>query len=175
MRRIYESRALEYDDEDPHAPKRRDDDEDPGPRTVDWSKASHALLPERVRRWAIAVDVETDRGVYASGDTVSFRVTFRNRLPFPVSLRTTSPIPWTWSVDGLDEASHVAGLPEETGLFEFDRAERKVFTRTWPQRVRQDGRTWTPADRGDHTLGVRVVTSDAVGKGLAAETTFRIE
>lgn len=174
MRRIYESRALEYDDEDPHAPKRRGD-ADPGPRTIDWEAASHALLPDRVRTWAVDVDVQTDRAVYGVDDPVRFEVRFSNRLPLPVTLRTTSPVPWTWSVDGLEEASHVTDHPEEAGLFRFGRSERKVFRRNWRQRIRMNASRWEAADRGEHTLGVRLNVPGAAGKGLSTETTFRLE
>jgi len=175
MRRIYESRALDYDDEDPHAPKRKAEDDDPGPRTVDWDAASHALLPRRFREWAIGVDIETDRDVYAADNPVYFEVRLVNRVPFPVALKTESPVRWTWTVDGLDEASHVAEYPQRTELLEFGRSERKVFRRDWPQRVRQSQRRWEPAERGEHTLGVRINVPDAEGKGLTAETAFRIE
>lgn len=176
MRRIYESRALEYDDEDPYAPKRRDDasDSDPGPRTIDWSAASHALLPTWLRRRAISVTVETDQASYAPDEPVVFRVGFRNRLPVPVAVPTASPVPWTWSIDGIDEASHLAGRPDESGLFKFGRAERKQFTRRWQQRFQRDGRTWTTADRGEHVLSVRIDTPSGVD-AVTAETTFRIE
>lgn len=174
MRRIYESGALEYDDEDPHAPKRNDGD-DPGPRSIDWEAASHALLPGRLRAWAVDVDVETDRDVYAPDDPIRFEVRLANRIPFPVTLRTDSPVPWTWSVDGLDEASHVTDHPERSDLLRFGRRERKVFRRNWYQRVRRSEREWEVADRGDHTLGVRVTVPDAEGMGLSAETSFRVE
>ena len=175
MRRLYESRALEYDDTDPHAPKRRDEDDDPGPRSINWDAASHAILPRRLRQHAITVDVETTRDRYARDAPVEFRVTFRNRLPFPVTIPTSSPVPWTWSLDGLDEASHVASHPSDASLFEFSRAERKRFSRRWTQRVRQDARTWTPAETGEHTLGVRINTPEGWDDALAAETTFYIE
>lgn len=174
MRRIYESRALEYDDEDPHAPKRKADG-DPGPRTVDWQAASHALLPERLREWAIDVDVGTDREVYASDEPVHFEVSLVNRIPFPVSLRTESPVRWSWSVDGLEGASRVATAPEETELLTFERGERKVFRRNWPQRIRESAHRWVAAERGEHTLGVRINRPGAEESGLAAETSFRIE
>lgn len=174
MRRIYESQALKYDDEDPHAPKRRGDG-DPGPRTINWQAASHALLPGRVRAWAVDVDVETDRAVYGADDPVRFEVRFVNRLPVPVTLRTTSPVPWTWSIDGLEEASHVTDHPEEAGLLRFGRGERKVFRRNWRQRIRLSSSRWEPADRGRHTLDVRLNVPGAAGRGLRAETSFRIE
>lgn len=174
MRRIYESGALEYDDEDPHAPKRTGDD-DPGARTIDWDAASHALLPQWLRRWAVDVAVETDREVYGVDEPVNFEVRFVNRIPFPISIPTDSPVRWTWSIDGLDEASHVADHPERAALLRFGRRERKVFRRNWPQRFRLSASEWEEADRGEHTLAVQVNAPDAAGKGLVAETSFRIE
>lgn len=174
MRRIYESEALDYDDEDPHAP-RRTGDEDPGPRTIDWAAASHALLPQRLRRCAIDVDVETDRDVYAVDEPVNFEVRFVNRIPFPVSIPTDSPVRWTWSIDGLEEASRVADHPERADLLRFGRRERKVFRRNWPQRFRLSASEWEAADSGEHTLAVRVNATDAAGRGLTAETSFCIE
>lgn len=174
MRRIYESGALEYDEENPHSPKRRGDG-DPGPRTVDWQAASHALLPERLREWAVGVAIETDRREYAPDQPVRFEVRLVNRIPFPVSLRTESPVRWNWAVDGLEEASRVASVPQGADLFEFGRSERKVFRRTWNQRIRESSHRWEPAERGEHTLSVRVNRPDAEASGLAAETSFRIE
>jgi hypothetical protein len=175
MRRIYESRALEYDDEDPHAPKRKRTREVAGPRTVDWGAASHALLPRAVRAWAVEVDVETDREVYAVDEPVGFEVRLVNRIPFPVSLRTDSPVRWSWAVDGLAEASRILDYPEEADLLEFGRSERKVFRRKWSQRVRESPDRWAAAERGEHTLSVRINAPGAEGRGLTAETTFRIE
>lgn len=175
MRRIYESQALKYDEEDPHAPKRKDGDDDPGPRSIDWSAASHALLPRKLRQWAIGIDVETDQDVYAVDEPVHFEVRMVNRIPFPVALKTASPVRWVWSIDGLDEASHLTSYPEEADLLEFDRSERKVFRRNWSQRIRSTPSEWESPERGDHTLGIRVNVPGAQRKGLAAETSFRIE
>lgn len=181
MRRIYESRALERDENDPHMPS-GDDREEPEPssrlgaRMVNWTSASHAFMPTALRHRAIAVSVETDREVYAEDDPVILRVTMRNRLPFPVSLKTASPVLWSWAIDGVPEASRYDdGTPDEAGLFTFDRSERKVFTRRWHQRFREDEREWSRAGRGEFTVSAGVNVEDAAGKGLTDETTIRIE
>lgn len=175
MRRIYESRALAYDDEDPYAPKRTDDGRESARRFVDWQAASHALVPVRLRRRAIDVSVVTDRDTYTPGETIHFEASFRNRTPFPIVLRTDSPVRWTWRVDGLDEASHVVDYPTETSLFSFARGERKTFGRRWRQRFQTAPGSWEPAEPGEYTLSVRVNTQEADATGLSVETTFSIE
>jgi hypothetical protein len=174
MRRIYESRALEYDDDDPYSPKRTADD-DRTRRAIDWASASHALVPRTLRPRAVGVSVETDRQRYGTDETVHFRVSFRNLVPFPIALRTDSPVRWTWSIDGVDEASHVTNYPDDASLFRFSRSETKTFERSWSQRFRESARTWEPAAPGEYVLAVRVNASGADEKGLTGETTFTIE
>ncbi|WP_178918139.1 hypothetical protein [Natronomonas gomsonensis] len=174
MRRIYESRALEYDDEDPYAPKRTSDDER-SRKPIDWASASHAFVPMRLRPRAVGVSVETDRQRYETDEPVRFRVSFRNRVPFPIALRTDSPVRWTWSIDGVDEASRVTNHPTEDSLFRFSRSETKTFKRSWSQRFRESAQRWEPAGPGEYSLAVRVNVPDADDKGLTAETTFTIE
>lgn len=175
VRRIYESDAVVRDD-DPHTPSEREDD-DPGPRTIDWANASHALLPIRVRDWAITVDVETSRERYAVGEPVDLRVRFRNRLPFSVQLRTATPVRWQWAVDGIDGASVVerGTTPNGRGTFSFTRSERKTFTRTWNQSIQRTAREWEPVAPGEHTISARVNVPDAETRGLTAETTVHID
>lgn len=174
MRRIYESRALEYDDEDPYAPKRTSDDER-ARKPIDWASASHALVPMWLRPKAVGVSVETDRERYETDELVRFRVSFRNRVPFPIALRTDSPVRWTWSIDGVDEASRVTNYPNDDSLFRFSRSETKTFERSWSQRFRESAGRWEPATPGEHSLAVRVNVPGADSKGLTAETTFTIE
>lgn len=172
MRRIYESDALRDDDADPHMPTANDDGDS---RTIRWEKASHALMPERLRPRAITVSVETDRETYAPDDTVGFRVEFANRLPLPVVIRTTSPVRWTWALNGLERASKVTDdPPQEATLFEFARRERKRFTRRWSQRIRVGDREWETADPGEYTLSVGVNAARGADR-LRDETTFRVE
>ncbi|MFB6122405.1 MAG: hypothetical protein ABEJ78_02975 [Haloferacaceae archaeon] len=140
---------------------------------VDWTNLSHALLPTAVRRRAVELRLETDRGVYLPSDPVRVRVLFRNRLPVPVVFRVESPVPWSWSVDGVDRASRVADpLPADPTRFEFAPRERKAFTREWHQRIRTGGREWATVDPGEHTL--RAWTTDR-DRSLTAETTVRVE
>ncbi|MFB6146658.1 MAG: hypothetical protein ABEJ08_03125 [Halobacteriaceae archaeon] len=174
MRRIYESDAL-VRDEDPHTP--RDEEDGSGGRTINWGAASHALMPVRLRDWAVSVDVTTDREVYAPGETVGVRVRFRNRLPAPVRLRTASPVRWQWAVDGVVAASEFRPErpPDRPSTISFARAERKTFVRRWNQSIRRSRREWTPVDPGEHTLTAWINVPDAADRGLRAETTIRIE
>jgi hypothetical protein len=173
MRRIYESEALRRDDDDPFSPT--EDGPEREHRTIRWDNFSHALLPLSFRRRAISVSIEADREVYARDQPVGFRVTLRNRLPFPVSIPTTSPVHWTWAVDGVDEASHVVERPTDGGLLQFRRSERKTFHRSWYQRFRESADEWSPAAPGEYTLSARLVVDSPEAAGLLAETTVRIE
>lgn len=181
MRRIYESRALERDDDDPHMPGGSEGGSSEassrlGGRMVDWTAASHAFLPKAFRHRAIAVSISTDREIYTAEEPVVLRVKMRNRLPFPVSLQTSSPLRWSWSVDGFREASkYDDGTPTDQGLFTFGRSERKQFTRRWHQRFRETEREWSRAGPGEYTISASVNVEGAGRKGLTAETTIRIE
>lgn len=156
MRRIYESNALSRDDDDPFSP--RDDDDEK--RSINPVAASHALLPKAVRRRAVDVSVTTDRDEYAPGEPVALRATFRNRLPIPVSIPVSSPVPWHWAVDGRVSAQLTPpDEPDGGSLFTFARSERKVFTRTWPQSWRVDDRHWDPVDAGEYEITVSINTA----------------
>ncbi|WP_277555014.1 hypothetical protein [Halobaculum limi] len=172
MRRIYESEALRRDDDDPFSPNESDDGRG---SHVNWTNVSHALFPSSLRARAIAVDVETNKQRYAPDEPVQFRVTFQNRLPMPVSLVTETPMRWTWSIDGLCEASEVYDAPDpERTRFDFHRSERKRFHRSWPQRIREGDHEWRAAAPGEHTLSVAIGAVDGADR-LTAETTFSIE
>ncbi|WP_251329246.1 hypothetical protein [Haloplanus pelagicus] len=140
-------------------------------RSLDAAKASHALLPQWVRRRALVVDCATDRERYAPDEPVRLRVTVRNRLPIPLRLRTTAPVPWTWAVDGVDRASTVDTLPAESGTFDVARRGRTTFHTRWFQRFRVAADEWIAADPGEHTLTARLLVDDS---RLAASTTIRI-
>ena len=173
MRRIYESDALHRDDADPHSPRERDGT--PKYRSLNWRAASHALLPVRLRRWAIDVEIETPKETYAVDEPIDLRVRFRNRLPVPVTLRTESPVPWHWAVDGHVEARvEPPDEPDDRSAFDFARSETKTFTRRWPQRLKTGDRTWEAVEPGEYTLSVSVNDDDAGGR-LSAETTVRVE
>lgn len=176
MRRIYESQALRRDDDHFTPNERRSDDRPQAMRSVPGAALSRLFVPDWLRFRALSVGIETQQSVYAVGDPVPFRVTLRNTLPIPITVETDSPLLWTWTVDDLPEASHVdRRVPDERGSFTFDRGERKRFVRRWPQSFRVSDDEWAPADPGEYTLGASLRVPDAVAKGVAAETTVRIE
>lgn len=184
MRRIYESSALARDDDDPVVPSEREGPDRPTAglsggeyRTVNWRKVSHAVVPMAVRKRAISVEIETQAESYDPDTPVRFHVRMRNRVPFPVVLVTETPVRWQWTVDSLPSASEVAHSdpPATPKPFVFDRREVKTFTRTWRQRIQTGEYSWRRPSTGEHTIGVAINVSDAVGSGLSAETTIEIE
>ena len=177
MRRIYESNALHRDDEEAHAPSEK---ERPTKlqalRSVPSSTLSDVLVPRRLRHLPISVSVETSDDEYGVGEPVPFRVTFRNRLPVPISIPTVSPLLWVWMVDGNVEAAEVPirDPPDEEGTLSFDRGERKEFQRRWDQLFRVSDSEWEPAGVGSYTIGAAINAADAEERGLTDETTVRI-
>lgn len=179
MRRIYESDALRRDDDDPHAPAERNDGgEIQALRSIPAAALSDRLVPRALRRRLVSVDVETPRREYARGESVPFVVTFRNRAPFPVTIPTASPLLWTWTVDGDEEATaasvRLRDPPDEPGRFAFDRGERKRFRRRWDGLFRVSDSEWVPADTGEHAIGAAVNVTNRRNEDLHAETTVRI-
>lgn len=173
MRRVYDSEALRRDDEDPFSPVENDDAA--SRNHVNWTNVSHALVPQFLRSRAIAVDIQTSKDSYAPDEEIQFGVTFANRFPLPITIVTTTPKRWEWSVDGNPEGSELPlHHPEDRSPFQFDRSERKRFRRSWSGRVRVDEREWRAAELGEHTLSVAIDAATGADK-LRAETTFRIE
>ncbi|WP_248516412.1 hypothetical protein [Salinarchaeum laminariae] len=176
MRRIYESSAIQRDDDDSFVPNERDVDVEPqAMRSIDGDLLSRHLIPYWLRYRAIAVDVSTQREEYSQGDPVTFAITLRNRFPFPVTIPTASRIAWTWSIDGLNEASEVATnhAPEQKHGFRFGRGERKRFTRTWEQSFRVGPRDWERAEPGEYTIRAGLNVEDATDS-VADETVVTI-
>lgn len=177
MRRIYESDALHRDDAETHAPNERERNTKlQALRSVPSSTLSDVFIPDRFRHRFVSVDVTTPESEYSVGESIPFTVTIRNRVPFPVSIPTASPLLWEWSVDGNVEGSEVPlrDPPDEAGRFVFDRGERKRFRKRWDQMFRESDSEWSPAEPGSHTIGAAINTADADRKGLAGETTVRI-
>ncbi|QSW98025.1 hypothetical protein [Haloterrigena alkaliphila] len=173
MKRIYDSRALERDADDPFAPAASDDEN--ARRAIDWDAFSHAFAPVALRTRAIDVTVTTDRDVYRPGQSVAIGIEFRNRLPFPIRLRTDSPERWTWAVDGIEAATRVPrAVPDRSAAFSFARSERKRFSREWAQRIRVSESEWNPVDPGRYTIAVRINRADAADRGLVAATGIEI-
>lgn len=176
MRDVFDTDAVRRDDSDPFVPG---DEGSRGRRTrsaFDWRNVSHALMPTSLRDRAISVSLRTNKRHYELEEPVIFRVTLANRIPFPVSLRTNSPVLWIWTVDGVERATHLTeGSPDEPGLLRFARSERKTFDRRWTQRIQSLEGRWRPVDRGEYELSARINVDDAADRGLADETTITIE
>ncbi len=175
MRRIYESDALKRDDE-PFTPSERRRRTVPlqAFRSIDSTGWSKAILPERLTRRAIEVEVSTLEERYRAGEPIPFKITMRNPWPIPVVLRTESPLRWYWTVDGHLEASHVRTHrpPDEGAEFRFARGERKEFYKHWSQLFRVSDDEWEPAEPGTYVIGAEInVAGDAE---LTGETTVEI-
>ena len=179
MRRIYESRALHRDDDDPFSPKERRDAgrstsflSQAGWRTVDWESFSHTFMPVWLRNRAISVEIETAAKRYERDDPVEFHVTMRNRLPFPVRLIADSRLRWEWALDGMPAASAYDERepPADPTVFSFDRGETKRFRRTWNGAIRVSKREWRAPPAGEHVLSVQINVADADDRGLSDST-----
>lgn len=173
-RRIYDSDAIDRDDDDPFRPG----EQDTARRSfIDWTNFSHALMPVALRNRAIRVDVRTSRETIEPGERVDIRIELFNRLPFPVVLRTRSAERWIWSIDGHPEASHVrdAAPDGRTSLFEFGRRERKVFRRRWSGRFRTAEDSWELASPGEYEITAAVNVDGADRRGLEATTVVSVE
>jgi hypothetical protein len=177
MRRIYDSEALERDDDEPHSPRERKREYSPQSiRSIDSTVWSDRLLPHRLRRWAITLQIVTKDREVENGSPVTFEVKMKNRLPMPVSLVTLSPHLWTWYVDDHAEASKIQlyDAPNDRKKFRFDRGETKRFRKEWSGMFRISNREWEPADPGEYTIRAAVNVDDAAGAGLEDETTVRL-
>lgn len=181
MRRIYESQAIRRDDDDPFSPSEAADAGrstsflSGDGKTVHWDSLSHAFMPVRLRDHAVTVDVSTRKDEYAVGETVCFTVEMYNRYPCPITLKTDSPVLWTWAVDGLTDASEVEETPpDRKSVIEFDRGERKRFVRRWQQRIRISEREWEETGPGEYTISAGINVDGAENRGLVDETTVRI-
>lgn len=174
MRRIYESGALRRDDDDPFAPGEDVDVRPRAMRSVPGGLLSRLLVPHWLRYRAISVELSTPQSTFPVGSSVPLAVTLRNRLPIPITVPVESPVPWTWTVDGVPEGSRVLDRPEEAAGFHFDRGETKRFERRWSGRFRVAADEWEPAAPGEHALGARLAVPDAAAKGLAAEESVEL-
>lgn len=177
MRRIYESDAVTRDD-DAFTPNESEDPRE-GRGYSRWLPnlgVTRALTPNWLRYRAISVEVSTPRAEFPAGTAIPFTVTMENRFPVSVAVSTRSPLPWTWHVDGVREASHVPlrDPPAETGSFSFGRSERKRVDRRWYQRFKVSDREWERAEPGTYTIGAGLNVADARERGVYDETTVRI-
>ncbi|ELY94649.1 hypothetical protein C483_02920 [Natrialba hulunbeirensis JCM 10989] len=176
MRRIYESDAIERD-EKPFTPHERESSTTVQSfRSINSSALSNLFVPKGLRQRAISVDVVTPQSTFSEDEPIPFTVIMHNSLPVPVTLSTESPLLWTWDIDGVTEATHVARYdpPDESGAFAFQRGERKRFRKVWRQLFKVSDHEWEAAETGEHTISVQINVPNAEEKGLTAETTVQI-
>lgn len=177
MRRIYESDALDRDDDDPFSPKERDERVRPSAmRSLPVERLSRLLVPQGLRCRAVSVSLSTPEESFARGEPVPFLVELHNTLPFPVSLQTRSPLLWSWAVDGHREAEQTPEEPSgDAGRLTFTRGERKRFPRTWNGLFRVSPTEWVEPDRGEHTLSASINVDGPARAAVTDSTTIRLE
>lgn len=179
MRRLYESSAVRRDENDNFTPSdHKDRDIEPqAMRRVPGNRLSRLLVPNSLRYRAISVSIETVRETYPENAAIPFVVEMKNHLPIPVEVPTLSPLLWTWSVDGKQDAASIdiRDPPAETRGFRFDRGERKRFRKRWNQQFRVSESEWERARRGEHVISAALNVEDPAQKGLYSETTIQIE
>lgn len=133
------------------------------------------LVPQRLARRALAVDVRTDADSYAPGEPVELEVAIRNRLPVVLRVTTPGRRLWGWAVDGELEASDESRFAHsEGGVLVFRPRERKLIRHRWDGRRKRVGeRTrFEPLEPGDHELTAFVATEEP---RPSDRTTFRVE
>lgn len=134
-----------------------------------------SFVPQWLARRAVVVDVRTDADRYDAGVPVEITITFRNRLPVPMTVETPGKRLWGWTVDGELEASdEPRKRSTDGGSIAFSPRGRKVLTRTWDGRFKRvDDRTrWVPAEPSTYEVGAFL----ALGEQRPADTaTIRIE
>ena len=127
------------------------------------TEALGRVIPQRLARWAIDVEVTTDREEYAPGEAVEIGIEFRNRLPVPVTITTPRARLWGWAVDGTLEASDERRYlsPAEATL-SFRGRERKRIIRRWEGTIRRRGSpdTWEPLAPGPHEISAFIAVED---------------
>lgn len=177
MRRIYESEALTRNDDEPLAPRERDDPPAPqAMRSVPSGLLSRMFVPMTLRYRAISVSIETPESTYSVGESIPFRVTMNNSLPIPVTIPTRSPILWTWAVNGDRSASRVP-LQEPTDEprgFHFDRGQRIQISKEWNGMFRISRSEWADAEPGTYIISAGINTEKSTKRGLEARTEVRI-
>lgn len=176
MRRIYESNALrrETGPFTPHGSPGRD--KGPSPPDPDDTGILDSIVPSAIKRRGITIDVSTPQDVYEPDTPVPFRISLHNRLPFDISIRTPTPLLWTWEVNDVPNAAHISleNPPDESQKHAFSSGERKRFVKRWPQRFRVSKSEWERATPGTYTIRARVNLPELDHENLSSETTVEI-
>lgn len=176
MRRIYESNALRRET-GPFTPN-EGPDRKKGPSLPDTNETGilDKLVPGAIRRRAITIDVTTPRDVYSPNETIPFHVELRNRMPFGVSVRTPTPLLWTWEINDVPRAAYIQldDPPSDSRRHAFSSDERKRFVKRWPQRFRVSKSEWERAEPGTHTIRATVNLPNTDLETLTSETKFEI-
>lgn len=177
MRKIYESDALHRDDNDPTSPdKRNRETKLQSFRSLPSTTISNTVTPHTIRKKAISLKIATNKEEYKQGTKIPFRVEMKNVLPIPVTLKTTSNLPWNWAINGATEAIQMdQNRPaDQEGTFEFDRGERKKFTKSWDQMFQITEREWEEAPPGTYTISAAINVENPEQDGLYVETEVTI-
>lgn len=177
MRRIYESRALRRDENDPFSPT--DSGRNDKPQSFRWVPStwlSRNLIPHWLRHRVVSVSIDTPKSDYPFKSSVPFTFSVKNVAPFPVTLNTRSPVFWDWTIDGYTQASHVPtdSQSTESGRFTIGRGDRLRIQRRWSGMFKVSDSEWEWAEPGEYTLGAYLNIDDAAKKQLTDEVTVRI-
>lgn len=136
------------------------------------------VVPARLARWGVTIEVSTPRRRYELGSRVPFTVTIRNRLPVPVQLETPRLRLWGWAVDGEVEATDERVHTSDTrGELALDAREVRRIDRVWNGRLERTGvgpngrSEWVLPAPGTHELSVFLATEPRVSDSV--EITIR--
>ena len=119
------------------------------------------LVPAFIARRAVTVSVEPARERIAAGESLPFRVTVRNRLPVAVAVPTPTSRVWSWSVDGLREATESSVPAGGSGTLRLLAGERRRIDKEWNGLLGRevDGRKrWVEPEPGGHELAAWIGT-----------------
>lgn len=143
---------------------------------INWTEAGFVFLPNRIKYLAIVPSIEIAKKEFEPNEIVTFNIVFRNRLPFPIKIRTESKLPWSWSINNVEKASHYVDFDPsgEQGTFILERSERRSYTRKWSQKFRVSKSKWEDAMNGEYELSAWINVPDPQSKGLQANTSFVI-
>ena len=177
MRRIYESDALKRDDDEFMTPRERRRRFKPQSfRYIDSTAWTDRLLPHALRKRAVTFSLSTPRQEFEQGVKIPFAVSLRNRLPMPLTIRTNSPLLWTWEVNGHQFGSYLDAVnpPDEPSRLHLDRGERKQIRQTWSGLFRISKREWEPAEPGEYTISAALNIENPKAANLADKITIEI-